>query len=272
LQNTYHSSLDDFTVGKSAGVCVENSGYYEANTSDLRQPFNDGFVSFHIPMQIENGAGAVPYIISSFFDFNINIASILRFHQIWFKKKQEQGCDPADQFEPCYVSPQDCPNCCNAKGNYWHLLGSSRNIVGSLGNTCRISDYSQIHNARIESRCGADNACINNVNISTTDHEIAHEFGANLQPPCSGEHDPGANLNQYNWAWCGFPPGGAGTCGNAALGGTRCLMSGASDPAQWDHDKDDFNRMECEDLAGIAIQCGLQSCGGNSLRTQQDPY
>ena len=255
-------------------MCINTSDYYIANTSDLRQPFNDGFASFHIPMQMINGAGVVPYIPSDFFDFTVRMPSILRFHQIWFLNNHEQGCNPADSAAPCYVAADDCPNCCNASGNYWHLLGSSRGIPDALGNTCRISDYTETDLGIIETLCGADNVCRTNVNISTTDHEIVHQFGVNLQAPCSGGHDP---LNAppsppCNWAWCGSPPGGAGTCGNQVLGGTRCLMSGADDVAQWDHDQDEYNRMECEDLAGIAVACGLQSCGGNSVRTQQDPF
>jgi hypothetical protein len=39
-----------FSSGKSAGVCnvnIEGNPYYEADTSDLRQPFDDGFLKFN---------------------------------------------------------------------------------------------------------------------------------------------------------------------------------------------------------------------------------
>ncbi len=75
--NGDESDTWDFNSGKSAGVCVEGSGFHEADTSDLRQPFNDTFVSFHIPMQVENGAGEVPYL-----------------PQIWFKNTAFSGVHP----------------------------------------------------------------------------------------------------------------------------------------------------------------------------------
>jgi len=54
-----------FDSGKSAGVCNINipSGnpYYEADISDLRQPFDDGFVKFNVGADGISGSNVVPY-------------------------------------------------------------------------------------------------------------------------------------------------------------------------------------------------------------------
>ena len=49
-------------------------------------------------------------------------------------------------------------------------------------------------------------------------------------------------------------------------------MSGVpgQDATQFAHDKDDFNRLECEDLGLPATQCPNQECGPG-LRDQTDP-
>jgi len=113
--------------------------------------------------------------------------------------------------------------------------------------------------------------CIPNLNRSILDHEMVHQYDVNLQSPCAGGHDP-INPNpgtKFNLAWCGAL---GGSCAKSSTEETRCLMSGVTDTGQWDQNIDEINRLDCEELKGIAVSCGIQSCEGVSIRTQQDPY
>jgi len=79
LQNDYDASEMNssspfewkFDNGKSAGVCnvnIEGNPYYEADTSDLHQPFDDGFVKFNVSADGVSGSNVVPYLPKEFFD------------------------------------------------------------------------------------------------------------------------------------------------------------------------------------------------------------
>jgi len=56
IQNDYDASEMDtsspyswkFNNGNSAGVCKDDNLFYIADTSDLHQPFDDGFVKFNV--------------------------------------------------------------------------------------------------------------------------------------------------------------------------------------------------------------------------------
>ncbi|MEJ5165677.1 MAG: hypothetical protein WHV67_01465 [Thermoanaerobaculia bacterium] len=52
----------DFSSGNSAGVCKNDNLFFIADTSDLGQPFSDGFVTFHISRDGFEGSNVVPYI------------------------------------------------------------------------------------------------------------------------------------------------------------------------------------------------------------------
>jgi hypothetical protein len=93
----------DFTIGKSAGVCVEGSGYYEANTSQLNRrnnitgPFDDAFVSFKMPNN--NAAGVIPYLPQNWFDTG-TANDRARFSKIWFENfiNASGGSPPLDKY------------------------------------------------------------------------------------------------------------------------------------------------------------------------------
>jgi len=107
LKNNYDGSVPhnydsgdkdwDFEVGKSAGICVKGSGYYEANTSQLNRrnnitgPFDDAFVSFNIPKG--NGTGVIPYLPKQWFDTALTFDKA-RFSQIWFENFINAGGGP----------------------------------------------------------------------------------------------------------------------------------------------------------------------------------
>jgi hypothetical protein len=77
-----HKDVWDFTSGNSAGVCKDDNLFYIADTSDLRQPFDDGFVKFNVSADGVGGSGVVPYLPPEFFDGAKSPKWI--FHQIWF--------------------------------------------------------------------------------------------------------------------------------------------------------------------------------------------
>ena len=73
LQNNYLASdysgnppMPIFSNGHSAGICFntnDNSYYYIADTSDLRQPFDDGFVKFNVSADGVGGSGVGVYLV-----------------------------------------------------------------------------------------------------------------------------------------------------------------------------------------------------------------
>jgi len=113
LKNNYDGSVPhnydsgdkdwDFEVGKSAGICVKGSGYYEANTSQLNRrnnitgPFDDAFVSFKMPNN--NAAGVIPYLPQNWFDTG-TANDRARFSKIWFENfiNASGGSPPLDKY------------------------------------------------------------------------------------------------------------------------------------------------------------------------------
>jgi hypothetical protein len=250
----------EFKDGHSAGVCVEGSGFYEANTYDLRQAFDDAFVSFHIPMQISSGAGVIPYLPQNWFDSVFNAPpddplylSEARFHQIWFKNKNAYTCN-------------NCINCCNKNQNYIHILGSSE-FSDANAKSWKETDYSYIFVDTIISNCqGCSAEQINNHIMSTTAHEMGHQFDINS--------DTSANkcplFHCSNDAWCGLP---GGSCVNPAFNEEYCLMRRAADPNTGEMRIDNIYRFDCNELFELVNQCGvLTDCSLNkSIRTINDP-
>jgi len=90
LQKDYYASsksgnMPTFSNGHSAGICLntnDNSYYYIADTSDLHQPFDDGFVKFNVSADGVGGSNVVPYLPKEFFDGAKSPK--WRFHQILF--------------------------------------------------------------------------------------------------------------------------------------------------------------------------------------------
>jgi hypothetical protein len=214
----------------------------------------DAFISFKL---LGDGSGAVPYLPQAFFDDVYSPSpppgmedAEARFHQIWFKNRNTGKYDISN-------NPQ----------NYFHLIGAT-SYVDAYGKTWSSSDYNFIFVRDIETDCGADATCKKNLNLSTTLHELAHQFDVNLSSPCVGGHDP-TTPNPSNNAWCGDP---GGPCASPVLINTRCLMSGAIDATQWHHDIDEYNHMECEDLGleEVPNNCPNQDCG-LGIRNQNNP-
>lgn len=245
-----------------------NPCFYEAETSDISQPFNDAFASFHVPMDSPLGAGAVPYINPSFFDPLISPINIIRFHNVWFANRQLIAC-PTGGTTECQIAPPECQTCCNEYENYYHVIPNSGMLASAYGKSCPTGDVNFIFSQRIIDQCGSTANCVPNLNCSVLEHGMVHLYDVNMQSPCANGHDPGEDSDEFNWAWCGAI---GGSCAKSSTEGTRCLMSGATDTGEWEQDIDEINRLDCEELAGIALSCGIQSCGGVSIRTQQDPY
>ncbi len=73
--------MDIFDNGKSAGICVDDSGIYEADMRWLRETCRDGFVDLIAQPDSED--------VVMFPGMIIDPVSIpwMRFHQLWFKNK-----------------------------------------------------------------------------------------------------------------------------------------------------------------------------------------
>ncbi len=264
LQKSYVASPDDFgdlagvTTGSSAGFGVVGSGFYEAELSDQWTTFNDVYLEFWVPP--ENGA-TVPYMPRAFFDGIGTSTGPLRFSQIWFNNKNP------------LAPPLDWRN--NAQ-NYFHVVGAS-DRTNDFGRTLASTDVSFIFldDMDLPGACGGEPdpaSCLTNLRRSTTIHEVIHQFEVNVGPNCSASrgHDWGAPTNSWT-AWCGEP---GGACANPVLGNTRCLMSGvpALTPGQWEQNIDEFNRLECADIALQPTNppCNHVDCGPG-VRDRSDP-
>jgi len=195
LQKAYiMSPYPDFSSGNSAGIgqlidangipCQltdgnpNNACFFETDTSDLKQAFNDGFISFHIPMQIENGAGIVSYLPKAWFDAEI-IDNLARFSQRWFKKFINAGGDP----------PLD------EEHNYFHLISASEKLT-SDGFSMDAYDFSYIMAKNYESLCpGSPSICIRN-GIA---HEIAHQYIVNACTDLIDCTNPDRHLKKHDY-------------------------------------------------------------------------
>ena len=269
LQHSYYATDKDlnnppnpiFTNGNSAGACVNNQNYYITDTSELRQTYNDGFVSFHIPMQIASGAGIIPYLSVAFFDGILE--NRYRFQQIWFQNRHPK------------IAPD--PDYDNYESNYWHLIGASER-TGSGGNSRNEANASFIFIASLEDPiyCSFIGPPARDCNITeiqyyirqTTSHEIVHEFAY------------ASNEIATDWAWCGNSstpnsfqcnhPDGVPPNNNYT--GQYCIMSPM---LSGDEDRalamitDNVHHLDCALLYDQV--CHNEPGGRPSLRGQIDP-
>ena len=259
--------------GEGGGVCVEATGtdadFFMADPSRLNNrdnktgAFDDAFVSFKMPTA---GAGVMPYLPSEWFDFEPHDGvDWCRMSQLWFDNKQPDPILPAS----------DDPH------NYFHLVGVSSSSEGLGGLSNSACNMTLVFVDAVEAACTATiypapnyDTCVANYTVHTTDHELAHQFMVNEDPPCDGGHDPGGEAHTSNDAWCSGSPG----CVDPNLANARCLMSGDPDDSAGGPEapqrRDRVNRMECEDLGAYDPQpddpCALPDCGFG-LRNQEDP-
>lgn len=247
LINSYIPSPDDLTAGNSAGACIEAQGFYLTDTSDFRQPFNDGYISFNIPMQLLNGAGVIPYLSQIWFDAG-TVEYRARFSQKWFKNFIDAGGNP----------PFD------EEHNNFHLLSASKK-TGANALSAIEYDYSYILIDKINEECtGCSPQQLTNHIKSTTEHEIGHQFNIN-------SNDTNCPLSHCaNDAWCGLM---GGFCINPSFNEEYCLMRRAGDPNTIAMRSDDINKFDCNELFELNNQCGVTiDCSMNqSLRTVSDP-
>jgi hypothetical protein len=259
LDHAYFADVDGvgtdpwgFSSGNSAGVCVNDGLFYQADPSDHRQAYDEAFVNFHIPAYGTEGAGVVPYNPLLDFDTNEGGASSFHFHQQWFSRKNSFGCD-IDYDPP--IPPLFCDNCCNNPQNISHLLGLKETNPAFWGVTIKVSDLTCSAVATIEAACAAKippctPAELQNALQQNFSHEWAHQVGVN----CA------ADAHDDNDAWC-TPCGGA-------LNPQVCLMRRND---VWADRLDDIDRFCCFNLLGNPAHClNPEQCGA-AIRTCPDP-
>ncbi|MEJ5165679.1 MAG: hypothetical protein WHV67_01475, partial [Thermoanaerobaculia bacterium] len=270
-KTTSSPKMPMFDNGHSAGLCYnsslqDNSYYFVADTSDLGQPFSDGFVTFHITKDGFEGSNVVPYLPEEWFNTG-TIDDRIRFHNIWFKNLTVGSGTP-----PTALSK-----------NYFHIIGASKKVESGeniiTGLTGYNYDYSYILIKSIEDiitdYCnGLNPQCtqeeksnyINLHNRNTTGHETAHQFNVNSGGSCIGGHCT-------NNAWCG---GAGGSCRSSCGGGSDewCLMHSAGEFMQTVCQRvDGIDKMDCSDLSANSL-CIEPDCSGSnqiSVRTDYDP-
>ncbi len=180
-------------MGRSAGVCVEGSGFYEADTSRLNRridrngPFDDAFVSFHID---KSGKSVIPFLPQSWFDYvDAHPLALASLSNLWF-----------DHLLPSSGTPStDKPH------NYFHVMGGS-DSTKFAGITLPDYDVSVILRVWSETNCGASlDTCIRH----TTSHEIAHQFHTNACTNLQDCAQPGVFHGNHDYRkWWQF--GGSG--------------------------------------------------------------
>ncbi len=153
-------------MGRSAGVCVEGSGFYEADTTRLNRrigrngPFDDAFVSFN-----KLTWRTVPFLPNSWF-INAQTSDFARFSEIWFENFMSGSGNP----------PSNHPH------NFFHVIGSSF-FHDQNGITFGISqvdyDFLYLMEGELEAYApctGVVGAC----NREVTAHELGHLFRVNV--------------------------------------------------------------------------------------------
>lgn len=241
----------DFDSGSSAGVCVDGSDFYTADSSQLNTrsrtgPFDDAFVHFAMP---PDGAGILPYFPELDFNGDVKTVAALRFHQIWFDHKRPFSCD---------VGEEECDNCCNEEQNYFHLMGLASRETGDWGKTRFQSDASFSFSQAIEDFCtGCSPTELANALQRNANHEIAHQFEVN----CPNPTPPPSHYHNLNDAWCGVCDGGYLPW---------CLMHVDSEPLA--NRIDGVDRFCCYNLLADPVLCSsdVTQCG-EGLRVTTDP-
>ena len=240
-----------FDSGRSAGICVDGSAYYVADTSQLNTrdrtgPFDDAFVHFAVPSA---GAGILPYFPELDMSDGVPMVAALRFHQIWFDHKRPFLCE---------VNGIECDNCCNEEQNYFHLMGLASRETGDWGKTRFQSDASFSFGQAIEDFCtGCSPTELANALQRNANHEIAHQFEVN----CPNPTPPPTPYHNLNDAWCGVCDGGYLPW---------CLMHVDSEPLA--NRTDGIDRFCCYNLLADPTLCSsdVTQCG-EGLRVTTDP-
>ncbi len=264
-----------FDSGNSAGVGVIGSGFYEANTSDLRQPYDDAFVSFAMP---NDGVNALPYISDKFFsgcdlagscpdevcvgcDNPINVKQ-RNFAKIWFSKANSQynyiqiiGAGRAAQLDACTV--------CAGANPMAQYLG----LTHACNATINPTNVSFVFVQSIVDECYSQAQTDNHI-MAVTEHEIGHQFYVNA---ASGYHDDKCH-------WKSMPlgcPAVPGPCLNPV---DACLMNPEGDSLDiinlFDADNLLCGDTGCPNGTNRCCNVGQPSCtipGNGSIRQLYDP-
>jgi hypothetical protein len=236
-----------FDNGKSAGICVMDGLFYEADTSGLRYAYNEAFVNFHIAPNGSEGAGVVPYLPLQWFNAaSVGPADAMSyFSQIWFAHFQSQGGGPP---------PLD------KEHNYIHVIGAS-SADRFAGLSLSSHDWTFVMEQSIETFCAGQ---AGNCSRAVSAHELAHHLGTNActdLPNCLPP--PPDTLGQHDYrGWWQF--GGAG-CPSL----NPCLMDpNAGNPL------DGINRFCIEDLLLGDPNCPAPvppDTRDGAIRTTPDP-
>jgi hypothetical protein len=247
LDRIYDASPWDFSAGKSAGVCVDGSGFFTPDSSTLNRrdktgPFDDAFVQFYPSTA---GAGVIPYWPTFRLSPLSDQASAMRFHQLWFANSRPTGC---------FLDPPDntvwCDTCCNLANNYFHLMGMMQRENGNWGDSIAGSDISWTYIASIIANCPACSAAdLQRAFQHVCCHEKGHNYGVNC----------GTEMHDDNNVWCGM-------CGGAIS--QKCVMSvlqGLADRI------DGINRFCCFNLLETPAFCGDATECGEGVRKTTDP-
>jgi len=249
-----------FSNGHSGGICVDASGYYEADTSGLRQPYDDAFVDYHISAAGQAGSGVIPFLAPFLLNSVNKFCRMSRFDSIWFGHFSPDGA-----IGNCALpEPQTLAS---ASNNYFHLVGAqnedgtSQRSAASyfLCNWLYVYSDAVAHDCTLTSAmCGPGELA--NMQHYYPAHETGHLFGVNnCSPP--DKHDS-------RDAWCGSA---GGACVNPTWGPEKCPMYGGNVQGQdMDFRADGIDHFCREDLI-----LGDPNCVGNprdgAVRTKEDP-
>ena len=259
-------SPDDFSSGRSAGVCVYQNGdgtpgeYWWPKTDDLNQPFDDAFVSFRIAKE-SNGSHVIPLLTPKWFVDHAQDAWF-NFQQFWYEHKKQIASAPLR----------------NANENFWHLVGVDNLDGSAFGFSSEETSASFIGVGGISSETGFCyyDPPVNRVCTKTekenairflTSHEIVHLFQISEDP-------------LVDYAWCGDP--GAGepfySCylqnPPAGIPGQYCLLFPTL-PQQYHNTNVQMMtggniRMDCYLLHGQICHSSDHTTGSN-IRYKTDP-
>ena len=237
------SHYPDFSQGQCASLGVPLSGNYEADLGSMWHTFNDAFVEFWVP---PDGAGAMPYLPKSWFDWSIGTPTpggvpLATFSQIWFSHFQAgAGTPPIDQAH-----------------NYFHLMGAN-DANNFSGITWAPYDFAFIMVQQLENLNKTAQETIS-MNKDTTMHEFGHQFIVNA---CS---DPAHDNRE---AWCANVP--ANNCGLGGATAELCVMTAT--PEGNTDSMDGVSRFCLEDLLTGDPNCATPPVPRDgAIRTDSDP-